>query len=50
VLEHFYGLSEGLIRRFYAARLSLWDRLRILSGRPPVPVLRAARVIAGASS
>ena len=41
VMQRFYRLSEALIARFYAARLTLGDRLRIVSGRPPVPVLRA---------
>jgi lycopene beta-cyclase len=43
VLEHFYRLPEALIERFYADRLSALDRLRILSGRPPVPLLEAVR-------
>ena len=30
-----------LIARFYAGRLTALDKLRILSGRPPVPVGRA---------
>jgi lycopene beta-cyclase len=46
VLEHFYGMPEELIQRFYAARLRPMDRLRILSGRPPVPLSRAALVLA----
>jgi lycopene beta-cyclase len=41
VLQRFYGLSEPLIRRFYAGRLTAADRIRILVGRPPVPVSRA---------
>jgi lycopene beta-cyclase len=41
VLEHFYRLPEPLIARFYAGRLTALDKLRILSGRPPVPVGRA---------
>lgn len=41
VLEHFYRLPEPLIARFYAGRLTALDKLRILSGRPPVPVSRA---------
>ena len=41
VLEHFYRLNPGAIERFYAARSSASDKLRILSGRPPVPVGRA---------
>jgi lycopene beta-cyclase len=41
VLEHFYRLPEGLVSRFYAARLTAFDKVRILSGRPPVPIGRA---------
>jgi len=45
VLERFYRLPEPLIQRFYAADLTLADRARILSGRPPLPVLRAMKVV-----
>lgn len=45
VFERFYRLPAGLIRRFYAGRLTLPDKLRILSGRPPVSVLRALRCV-----
>lgn len=38
VLERFYGLPEPLIERFYAGRSSFTDKLRILAGKPPVPV------------
>jgi lycopene beta-cyclase len=41
VMQRFYGLSSGLIERFYAGRLSLADKLRILSGKPPVPIGQA---------
>jgi lycopene beta-cyclase len=41
VLEHFYRLPEATIGRFYASTLSGIDKMRILSGRPPVPVWRA---------
>ncbi|WP_118858235.1 lycopene beta-cyclase CrtY [Sphingomonas mesophila] len=41
VLEHFYRLPLATIARFYAARLTALDKLRILSGRPPVAVGRA---------
>lgn len=41
VLEHFYRLPPALISRFYAARLTRLDKLRILSGMPPVPLTRA---------
>jgi lycopene beta-cyclase len=45
VLERFYRLPEPLIHRFYAGRLTFLDRARILSGRPPVPLLHAARAV-----
>lgn len=41
VMARFYRLPAPLIERFYAARLGLFDKARILSGKPPVPV-RAA--------
>ncbi|GAA4012932.1 hypothetical protein GCM10022280_08740 [Sphingomonas swuensis] len=41
VLERFYRLRAPLIGRFYAGESSLSDKLRILSGRPPVPLGRA---------
>ncbi len=46
VLERFYRLDPQLIGRFYAARSTFLDKARILSGRPPVPVVRALRAIA----
>ena len=45
VLERFYGLDAGLIGRFYAARSTLADKVRVLSGRPPVPFFRALGVV-----
>lgn len=47
VLEHFYRLPEPVIARFYAARLTALDKVRILSGRPPVPVGRAIAAMRG---
>ena len=41
VMQRFYRLPAPLIGHFYAGRLSLGDKLRLLSGKPPVPV-RAA--------
>lgn len=41
IFERFYRLSPGLIARFYAGRSTRGDKLRILSGRPPVRVGRA---------
>ncbi|MCW8984242.1 MAG: lycopene beta-cyclase CrtY [Thermoanaerobaculales bacterium] len=45
IFERFYGLSDPLIRRFYAGRLKWNDKIRVLSGKPPVPVLRALRCL-----
>ena len=41
VLERFYRLSPGLVQRFYAAESTWSDQLRILAGRPPMPIGRA---------
>lgn len=41
VLQRFYGLNKDLIARFYAGQLTKADKLRILSGKPPVPVTKA---------
>src|SRR5579871_863984 len=41
VLERFYGLPQPLIQRFYAGRATLADKVRILAGKPPVPIRRA---------
>ncbi|HEX9640048.1 MAG TPA: lycopene beta-cyclase CrtY [Candidatus Krumholzibacteria bacterium] len=49
VLQHFYGMPDGLIRRFYAAQLEKLDQVRILSGWPPVPISRAVAVLARSS-
>lgn len=48
VLSRFYRLDPALIDRFYAGRSSTFDKLRILAGKPPVPVGRALAVL-GAS-
>ena len=45
IFERFYGLSGGLIRRFYAGRLKWLDKVRVLVGKPPVPVHRALRCL-----
>ena len=47
VFEHFYRLPEDLIGRFYAGKLSLADKARILTGKPPVPIGRALKALAG---
>ncbi len=47
VLERFYCLSPALIGRFYAGQSTLADKLRILSGKPPVPIGRAIMAMLG---
>lgn len=47
VFERFYRLPEPLIERFYAARSSRLDKMRILTGKPPVPVTRAVKALLG---
>lgn len=46
VLERFYRLGQALIQRFYAARITLADKARILIGKPPVPISEALKVLA----
>lgn len=41
VLERFYGLPQPLIERFYAGAPNWLDKLRIVAGKPPVPVSAA---------
>ena len=43
IMQRFYGLGEGLIERFYADRLRWYDKLRIVSGKPPIPIHRGLR-------
>ena len=47
IFERFYRLPQPLIERFYAARSSLADRARILTGKPPVSIVRAIKALAG---
>lgn len=46
VLQHFYRLPDDLVGRFYAGRSTALDKLRILSGRPPVPIGAALKALA----
>jgi lycopene beta-cyclase len=50
VFERFYRLREPLIERFYAGNSSTADKLRILSGKPPVSVPAAIRALLGKGS
>jgi lycopene beta-cyclase len=46
ILRRFYGLPEPLIRRFYAAETTALDKMRILTGKPPVSIVPALRALA----
>jgi lycopene beta-cyclase len=50
VFARFYRLSEPLIGRFYAGRSTLLDRMRILCGKPPVPIRSAMRALTDRSA
>ena len=41
VLERFYRLDPALISRFYAGKTGVIDKMKIMSGKPPVPVGKA---------
>lgn len=45
IFQRFYRLSPGLVARFYAGRSHPGDKMRILAGKPPVPVGRAIAAI-----
>jgi len=47
IFEHFYRLPKGLIERFYTGRPRAGDKLRILSGKPPVGLGSAIAALAG---
>ena len=44
-LEHTYGKDEALIERFYAGKTTLRDQAALLTGRPPIPILKALPII-----
>ncbi len=45
IFERFYRLDADLIARFYAARSTPADKIRILSGKPPVPIAPAMKAL-----
>lgn len=49
VIERFYRLGGGLVRRFYAGQSTFADKSRILIGKPPVPIGRALTALWSAS-
>lgn len=44
IYQRFYRLRPRLIERFYAGKSTLFDKVRILAGKPPVPIGRALKV------
>jgi lycopene beta-cyclase len=45
--EHFYRLPQALIERFYSGRLTVGDKARVLTGKPPVPLSGALKAVMG---
>jgi len=45
IFQRFYKLPKPLIERFYAGGLVSSDRVRLLVGKPPVPIGRAVSAI-----
>jgi lycopene beta-cyclase len=45
VFARFFALPQPLIERFFAGRTSALDRMRLVTGRPPVPFFSALRCI-----
>ena len=47
VFARFYRLPEPLIDRFYAGRSTTLDKLRVVTGKPPVPFWRGVSALLG---
>lgn len=45
IFERFYRLSEPLVERFYAGKSSMFDRARVLIGKPPIPIWHGAKAL-----
>jgi lycopene beta-cyclase len=45
VFARFFTLPQPLIERFFAGRSTVLDRMRLVTGRPPVPFFSALRCI-----
>jgi lycopene beta-cyclase len=45
IYQRFYRLRAPLIERFYAGRSTTFDKMRVLAGKPPVPIGRALKVL-----
>jgi lycopene beta-cyclase len=47
VMQRFYNLDAELIARFFAGKNTLYDKARILAGKPPVPIRPAFQSVFG---
>ncbi|MEY2942268.1 MAG: hypothetical protein RLY97_282, partial [Pseudomonadota bacterium] len=47
VFEHFFRMDKGRIERFFAMRFTRRDKIRLLMGKPPVPVGLAISALLG---
>jgi lycopene beta-cyclase len=47
MMQRFYGLRPALIGRLYSGHSTILDKIRILAGRPPVPIARAVKILMG---
>jgi lycopene beta-cyclase len=47
VMQRFYNLDAELIARFFAGQSTLYDKARILAGKPPVPIRPAFQSVFG---
>ena len=45
VLSHFYRMPDSLIQRFYAGEINLFDQVRMMIGKPPVPIRKAYQAL-----
>lgn len=45
ILEHFYRLGPERVARFYAGRFTLGDKVRALTGKPPIPIVRGLKAV-----
>ena len=50
IMQRFYRLPLPLIERFYAGHPTAFDKLQILTGRPPIPLHRALQGMSAASA
>lgn len=45
VFEKFYRNPQDLLERFYSLKITKKDKLKIFTGKPPVPVFKAMKII-----